>query len=407
MLPSSAIVIGSYVLNFLDAAYDPWFFIQEEWDRRVYYEETIGGDSRDFIGYESTVKTIRHRLFLAGYDDKSLEHDFNNTKKIWINDIEEQLAYYEKKITSQFSRSKYLRGIVEHIQHSLDIIRSASLDAYKQVFYFIFLRDGERKNKVTQGVNLELYEIIKDGIESLVSEQNAGYANYDFPCMRKESIALLLLDICNEDDKCVLDLTALVRDGWVDDSYIVSSSSLNSKFHENFIATLSKLGHLNEERENQILQRMIYSNVITAMESYLSDTIKRTVLSRKAIKLRFIEKHKAFSEKIKISEIFEYIEKIDKLVSDEIDKISFHNIVTVKNLYIDVLDCDFNHIDVSRLIDYVSVRHDIVHRNGMKTNGDLIELSQDDVTVMMDFVQSFIDGIESKMVRSRIDSKLD
>lgn len=218
--------------------------------------------------------------------------------------------------------------------------------------------------------------------------------------------ALLLLDICNEDDKCILDLTALVRDGWVDDSYIVSSS-LNSKFYDNFIVTLCKLGLLNEERENQILQRMIYSNVITAMESYLSDTIKRTVLSRKAIKIRFIEKHKAFSEKIKINEIFEYIDKIDKIISDEIEKISFHNVVTVKNLYIDVLDCDFNHIEVSRLIDYVSIRHDIVHRNGMKTNGDIIYLSQDDVTVMMDFVQLFIDGIETKMASSRIDSKLD
>ncbi|HHQ4889297.1 MULTISPECIES: HEPN/Toprim-associated domain-containing protein [Aeromonas] len=406
MLPSSAIVIGSYVLEFLDAAYDPWFFLQEEWDRRVYYEETIGSDSRDFIGYESTAKKIRHRLFLAGYDDKSLEHDFNNTKKIWIDDIEEQLAYYHQKSVSPFARGKYLRNLVDDIKRSLEVIRAASLDDYKKVFYFIFLRDSEKKDIVTRDVNLELYEIIKDGIQSLVSEQNAGYANYDFPCMRKESIALLLLDICNEDDKCILDLTALVRDGWVDDSYIVSSS-LNSKFYDNFIVTLCKLGLLNEERENQILQRMIYSNVITAMESYLSDTIKRTVLSRKAIKIRFIEKHKAFSEKIKINEIFEYIDKIDKIISDEIEKISFHNVVTVKNLYIDVLDCDFNHIDVSRLIDYVSIRHDIVHRNGMKTNGDIIYLSQDDVTVMMDFVQLFIDGIETKMASSRIDSKLD
>ncbi|WCH28237.1 HEPN/Toprim-associated domain-containing protein [Aeromonas salmonicida] len=212
MPPSSAIVIGSYILEFLDAAYDPWFFIQEEWDRRVYYEETIGGDSRDFIGYKSTVKSIRHRLFLAGYDDKTLEHDFNNTKKIWINDIKEELAYYDKKFISNFSRGKYLRGIVSDIQHSLDIICSANLDEYKKVFYFIIMKDGEKKENVTQGVNLELYEIIKEGIQTLVSEQNAGYADYDFPCMRKESIALLLLDICNEDDECILDLTGLVRE---------------------------------------------------------------------------------------------------------------------------------------------------------------------------------------------------
>ena len=80
--------------------YDPWFFTKADRVRHIVDEENKYNYD-NFIGYRTTVATLRRRLQLAGYNLKTLERDFNDTRSLWIENMKEMLescqSYKEKQ----------------------------------------------------------------------------------------------------------------------------------------------------------------------------------------------------------------------------------------------------------------------------------------------------------------------
>src|SRR5690606_37457361 len=111
-------------------------------------------------------------------------------------------------------------------------------------------------------------------------------------------------------------------------------------------------------------------------ESYMSDTVKKQVLNREALRRRFVKNHPSFVKNIKLSEIYEKLGTLEQEIIAEIDKISFHNMEKTPALFKAVLDTNFPSENMGLLIHAVDVRHDIVHRNGKNTKGKLTEISK-------------------------------
>jgi hypothetical protein len=126
--------------------------------------------------------------------------------------------------------------------------------------------------------------------------------------------------------------------------------------------------------ENKILARLIYANVITSMETYLSDTVKKQILTREPIRRRFVQTNEAFKEKIVVQEIFRKLESLNEEIIQTIDMMSFHNLDKTTGLYKLVLDTQFPTTNIAELKKAVERRHDIVHRNG-KTSDEVSERS--------------------------------
>lgn len=59
--------------------------------------------------------------------------------------------------------------------------------------------------------------------------------------------------------------------------------------------------------------------------------------------------------------------------------------------------------DVSELMKCISIRHDIVHRNGKDKNGNLRDISKDDVSILAQKVSDFIQNIENQFLMQSID----
>lgn len=260
-------------------------------------------------------------------------------------------------------------------------------------------------------VNNDLMQIIESQDEIYTSFADYGYSVY-FPCMQKESYALLLLDVCDDDDKCTLDITTLVRNGWVDDFEEGQNPDLvylDTKFHNNFMESMDNLDTINSDNENPVIQRMIYSTVISAMEAYLSDTLKRNVFNREGVKRRFVKTYNVFSnDELEGKRIFDYIDKLDGKIKYHIDKkMSFHDTTLIESIYTHVLHCIVDKEKIKELKSFVSKRHDIVHRNGKDIDSNVHDISQKDIRILIRVVSEFIQDIDSQIINGLLNNQMD
>ncbi len=78
-----------------------------------------------------------------------------------------------------------------------------------------------------------------------------------------------------------LDVTSLVAEGWTEEfADILEYNQDFTNFYQVFEVALSEIKSLrNSLPGNAILTRLLYANAITAMETYLADTVKKNVLT--------------------------------------------------------------------------------------------------------------------------------
>ena len=397
--------IGKYVLDETDVTFYEWFFHWDEWERRVHYEETPGDHRGDFIGYESTVAKIRHRLHLAGYNDTTLEQDFNATKSIWIDELQDDIDYYETRAKRRGFDSRYTATMISDTKRTLNVFSNATFGEWKELCKY----QVESNYKLSKDIiRSDLYKYFSEDVSHVISDNNLGFAGLKFPCTQRESLALILLELCDDNAPCTLDITGLVRRGWITDNGKIGKDTIvsltSTKFYDNFCSSLLELRTLSGQGYNQTIQRMIYSNVITVMEVYLSDTMKTNVVNREATKRQFVRKSEALKrdKNFSLNDIYEEMEKIDGKIIKEIDETSFHSMKVVPALFKSVLDCTFPEDKVGILKDKVDIRHDIVHRNGKDVNGKPIEITENDIVELIDLVMCVITDIDKQVVEKII-----
>lgn len=382
--------INGQILESWKNTYSEWYFKKEDY---------VHEDATGFVGYRATVATMRRRLQLAGYDNKSLEQDFYDTKAIWEHDLGESLEYYKRKGT------KYSSIMVRDVSEYLMILKNTTFEEWKRKFArtvdenILELDDG--LHPLEANIPGEpLISLMLSPLHDAIEHENYGFVGSLFPSIKMESFALLLMDVSNDNDICELDISNLIKTGWINgfDEYTDEHDS-QTKFHSDFRYTLNELLVLSNSNDNVVLQRMVFSSVITAMEAYLSDTMKCHVLNRHAFKRRFVESYSTFiNKKIQSSTIFSFMDSLDREISEEIDKISFHNIQVVTGLYKNVLLCSFPEDKIAQLSKSVETRHHIVHRNGRTTDGSIIVITDTDVIDLIELVGDVVENIDKQIL---------
>lgn len=185
------------------------------------------------------------------------------------------------------------------------------------------------------------------------------------------------------------------------DDYLVEEIVLNSKYHHYFGVSMSFVANLLESNVNTLLEsrfhRLLYANVITALETYLSDAFIYTVLSDEEMLRKLVENDKYFQKKkIRMSEIFDEYESLNKQVKEYLMTITWHNLPRAKSLF----DITFGIIfpsEMTLLIAAVLKRHDIVHRNGKNRDGKELLFKKQDVKDLVTTATSFVDSIDIKL----------
>lgn len=187
-------------------------------------------------------------------------------------------------------------------------------------------------------------------------------------------------------------------------NYYSESIVENTKYYDVFLQSiddirllLSQSKNLENEHLQKTLWNLLFANVITSMETYLSDAFINTVVNDKALIKRLIETTPEFSQKkYTLVDIFSWMENAKKAATNYLLDVVFHNIWKVSHMYKDVLNINFPQ-DMDYLSKAVMTRHDLVHRNGKTKEGESVVVSEIDIVRLIEYVTEFIQNIDKQV----------
>ncbi|EPG9432919.1 HEPN/Toprim-associated domain-containing protein [Escherichia coli] len=370
----ASITLNGLTINEWKNTWHRWYFRDSERVRNL--DDSTG--EFIFLGYKSTAGTIRKRLELDGFTFKQLENEFHEMRSNWI---------------------AMLKGCYDESLHQNDL---TILRQHSNIKSWINLLNDAQRLEFSEQKNLN-----NDLLEFMLSDDfneepfySAG--GFHFPCKSTEAWAVAILSISSDDDIIELDMTELINAGWIDDFHdIAEIQAGKTTFYNNFSSFIDELVILPVNLpEYHLMQRLAFSGVFSALEAYLSDTMKKQVMTRPAVKRRFVESHGKFSgmKKFTFDEIFIRLDELDKLIIDELDFISFHNMNTIPELFKKVLFVEFPKNCIPKLCEAVSKRHDIVHRNGKDTTGTIIHVTKDDVIELIRLTKEVVSEIDRQIL---------
>ena len=145
------------------------------------------------------------------------------------------------------------------------------------------------------------------------------------------------------------------------------------------------------------LNRLLYANVIAALETYLSDAFINTVLREERHLRRFVETNLEFGKKtFSLSEVFKQAEKIPDEAKRYLTDMVWHNLAKVQAIYRATLNISFGS-EFSAVGRAIQIRHDIVHRNGRTKEGAVIALQRSDVEKLIADVTALVRTIDQQI----------
>lgn len=186
------------------------------------------------------------------------------------------------------------------------------------------------------------------------------------------------------------------------DDYLVDDSELITEHHSNFIIAtqdIEKLLHTDvKDNVSGCFHRLLFVNVISAMETYLSDTFINAVVRNRTLMRRFIETTPEFQrEKIPLSGIYSAMDEIEQRAKKHLlDEVVWHTIQRIQRMYQETLGIEFSK-DTGAIFRAIVTRHDIVHRNGKTKSGVTIPITHQDVIDLISVVQEFIHDVDTQV----------
>jgi hypothetical protein len=203
-----------------------------------------------------------------------------------------------------------------------------------------------------------------------------------------------------EDDLSCKEWSKIPKDDDIDEYFI---ENLNTEFYKNFEAAVKSIEKLSKQSPNlkdeleQALNRMLYGHIITAMESYLSDAFITTVLSDEKSVKKLVEKAPELRTRtLNLGEIFLRFDSLKDEVQIYLMDLAYHRLDKVRELYYHTLSIDFPK-NLSIIFKAILNRHDIVHRNGKRKDGSALNITSNDIDLLLKEVTAFIREVDKQL----------
>lgn len=394
----TGIDVGEFSLREVQNNCDTWFFLPKDRVREI-NQDGSGEDIPEgsFIGYRATAGQIKRRMALQGYDMATLEAHFTEQLGLAIASLQSQLD----EALSLNGTDSYYGKIIPYLEKMRDAITGTTLRDWLEMLHLArSWPAGGFGDKRWRETDVPLLSAMISS--PFFDSPYRSDGSYNFPCSDECFYDLAVLSLFSDDTPCVLDITELVQNEHVEDFHDLEEISASAtRPCRSVLASLDDFKSLSDSAPlNLVLQRMCYSSIITALEAYLADLVKRSV-QEPAIQRRFIGKSKLFEdEKIKITSLFQVLDGLEKRINVELNKLSFHNLNTAEVIFRDVLLISFPENERDFLKGAVQLRHDIVHRNGRNTKGKEVSVAHQDVGQLDKVVREFIASVDGQILDS-------
>lgn len=206
------------------------------------------------------------------------------------------------------------------------------------------------------------------------------------------------------DEDTEMEVEDIEDDYFEDYSEIVES---NSSFFDTFYTQMEANKRLFEisvltSDMKTTLDKLLFANIITCLETYLSDALINTVLNNENYLKRFVENFKDYKvSSLKLCDIFKKMESLKKQVKEDLFALMYHNLPKIKPIYKTTLNIDFpNNID--DVMKKIYVRHHLVHRNGKDQNGNQIIITKEELNQTYDLILNFVKEIDNQFKKIAI-----
>ena len=143
---------------------------------------------------------------------------------------------------------------------------------------------------------------------------------------------------------------------------------------------------------------MVFVNLITIMETYLSDTFIGLVSHSERLMRKFVATTPAFKEhKLSLAEIYESLDDLPETTKKYLGGVVWHRLGVIKNMYRDTLGVAFPDrlADIFRAIE---VRHALVHRNG-KFEGEDVVITKERIQELAIAIDQFICSVHEQVTQ--------
>lgn len=155
------------------------------------------------------------------------------------------------------------------------------------------------------------------------------------------------------------------------------------------------LQHVDRSLENRF-NSLLFANVVTALESYLSGKFIKKVLRERDKLQAYVETSPDFRHtKIRMSEMFAAIGGIETTVQEKLASITWHNLGKVKQMYENTFG--IRDMSIENLMKSVQKRHHIVHRNGQDKNGNLIIIEKEDIECLISGALKLVNEVDAQL----------
>lgn len=155
------------------------------------------------------------------------------------------------------------------------------------------------------------------------------------------------------------------------------------------------------EFSNKLIQqtnnRLVFSGIITSFETFVKEVIYYLVFMTDWGLRIFVENYSQYkNEKILLKEIFIKNDVIHRKVMDDLDKISFHNLPIVINLF-KIYDINISNFEGKKeIVKSIKLRHDVVHRSGVDNNNSLIIIKKDEINKTIKLFDNYVSHINKQ-----------
>lgn len=175
-----------------------------------------------------------------------------------------------------------------------------------------------------------------------------------------------------------------------------------------FMRTVTELRSIltahGSEDGTSVMNRMIFSQVIAALEAYLCDSLIGNVTSSKEKMAKVVTTDQILSEvKFKLAEILSGSDLVRNQIVMSLKNRLYHRIDDVSRLYKQALDVSVSP-DRDSLTDLkmaIGYRHDCVHRNGIDKDGNRISVfSKEYVSGVVELAEKFANNIQNQIDKS-------
>lgn len=357
-----------------------------------------------FIGFRASAASIRRRMMLAGYDLQSCERHFNENLRSVIEATEWVLQNDDDRRHAD-SEGESVKGDAHRL--FLDAISKTSLQQWLTALpEAITLNKTVCQAGVFSGLPVwrELSEnpLVNAMLSDIPLYTEYSHSNlFNFPCSDSHFFQLALLTCCHDDAVCELNIAPLIQSGYEDDFRDLDEIQRQETYPHSFSRqSLEEIVFLSaSQADNPSLQRMCYASIITSMEAYLGDILRREIFSRPAVKERFVAGYEPYkTQKFKLSDLYTKLSGIDADIKEVLDSLSLHKIETARSIFASTLLTEFPSSQLPFICAAVKLRHHIVHRNGRDEDGSLLSFDRETVSRLAQEVLAFTRAVDAQIL---------